>query len=83
LSCLVIAPKTSGSLVFTITNAAKPIPYAQLNLLHVGNLFIVLFLAGLLSWGEARIYAQPAVQRQVVQAVDLRLIVFDCHPTAV
>lgn len=32
---------------------------------------------------EARFFAQPAVQRQVVQVVDVQLIVFDRHPTAV
>lgn len=38
---------------------------------------------GLLPWGKTRIFAQSAVQRQVVQAADLRLIVFDRYPTVV
>jgi len=57
--------------------------YAQLTLLRVSNLFIELSFAGLLSWSEARHFAQPAVQLQVVQVVDVQLIVFNRHPTAV
>jgi hypothetical protein len=38
---------------------ADPKTYAQPTLFRVSNLFIV--LSGLLSWGEARLFAQPAV----------------------
>jgi hypothetical protein len=39
---------------------AAPKTYAQPTLFRVSNLFIV--LSGLLSWGEARLFVQPAVQ---------------------